>query len=71
MRVALLEPRRRDAQEPRAGPQFVDLCLSHRDELLELLATEQVNTNEVGRSAVLGPALTLIASRYGATLTAG
>ena len=37
------------------GPLFVDLCLHHRDALLELLATEQVNTNEVGRSAVIGP----------------
>jgi hypothetical protein len=45
------------------GPLFVDLCLQHRDALLELLATQQVNTNEVGRSAVIGPALTAVASR--------
>jgi hypothetical protein len=50
------------------GPLFVDLCLAHRAEVLELLATEQVNTNEVGRSAVLGPALTHVASRTGASL---
>jgi hypothetical protein len=50
------------------GPLFVDLCLAHRDDILELLATEQVNTNEVGRSAVIGPALTTVASRMGEPL---
>jgi hypothetical protein len=50
------------------GPLFLDLCLGHRDALLELLATEQVNTNEVGRSAVIGPALTAVASRLAAPL---
>lgn len=50
------------------GPLFVDLCLHHGDALLELLASEQVNTNEVGRSAVLGPALTTVASRQAAPL---
>ena len=50
------------------GPLFVDLCLQHRDALLELLATEQVNTNEVGRSAVIGPALTAVAARLAAPL---
>lgn len=43
------------------GPLFIDLCLERRDELHELLATRQVNTNEVGRSAILGPALTTVA----------
>ena len=50
------------------GPLFVDLCLRNRSALLALLATEQVNTNEVGRSAVIGPALTAVASRLGAPL---
>ncbi|HMQ24605.1 MAG TPA: DUF2332 domain-containing protein [Acidimicrobiales bacterium] len=50
------------------GPLFVDLCLQQRDAILELLATERVNTNEVGRSAVIGPALTLVADRLGAPL---
>jgi hypothetical protein len=50
------------------GPLFVDLCLSHRDSILELLATEQVNTNEVGRSALIGPALSTVASRFAAPL---
>jgi hypothetical protein len=50
------------------GPLFVDLCLRNRDALVELLATEQVNTNEVGRSAVIGPALTAVGSRLTAPL---
>jgi len=50
------------------GPLFVDVCLTHRDEILELLATQQVNTNEVGRSAVLAPGLTEMAERHGAPL---
>ena len=50
------------------GPLFADLCLAHRATVLDLLATEQVNTNEVGRSAVIGPALTVVASRLGAPL---
>src|SRR6478672_181956 len=44
------------------GPLFVDLCLARRDDLRELLATKHVNTNEVGRSALLGPALTTVAA---------
>jgi hypothetical protein len=47
------------------GPLFVDFCLAHRAELLHLLATRHTNTNEVGRSAVLGPALTYVAARLG------
>ena len=49
------------ASDADPGPLFVDVCLRHRDVVLELLATEQVNTNEVGRSAVIGPALTAVA----------
>ena len=45
------------------GPLFVDVCLENRDVILELLVTQQVNTNEVGRSAAIGPALTVAASR--------
>ena len=51
-----------------AGPLFIDLCLSHRAEILALLATRHTNTNEVGRSAVIGPALTAVAHRLGAPL---
>jgi hypothetical protein len=50
------------------GPLFVDVCLTHRDEILELLATRHTNTNEVGRSAALGLALTAVADRLGAPL---
>lgn len=50
------------------GPLFIDLCLAHRDEVLSLLATRHVNTNEVGRCAVLGPALTTVATRLGEPL---
>ncbi len=45
-----------------AAPLFRDLCLGHRRALLEVLNTRTVQTNEVGRSAVLGPALTWAAS---------
>lgn len=41
-----------------APPLFRTLCLGHRDELLEVLNARTVQTNEVGRSALLGPALT-------------
>ena len=50
------------------GPLFVDFCLEHRDAILALLATEHTNTNEVGRSAFIGPALTTIAARHGEPL---
>ncbi|RPI08329.1 MAG: DUF2332 domain-containing protein, partial [Actinobacteria bacterium] len=50
------------------GLLFVDLCLNHREEVVRLLATEQVNTNEVGRSALIGPALTTVAERFAAPL---
>ena len=50
------------------APLFRDLCLSHRDRLLELLATRRTQTNEVGRSAVLGPALSVVADRLGTPL---
>ena len=41
-----------------AAPLFRDLCLENRAALLDLLNTRTVQTNEVGRSALLGPALT-------------
>jgi len=50
------------------GPLFIDVCLTHRAEVLELLATRHTNTNEVGRSAILGPALTEVAARCGEPL---
>lgn len=50
------------------GPLFVDLCLAQRDRVLELLSTRHTNTNEPGRSALLGPALTHVASLLGEPL---
>ena len=50
------------------GPLFVDFCLRHREPLIGLLASRHTNTNEVGRSAVLGPALTTVAERMGQPL---
>ncbi len=47
------------------GPLFVDVCRSNRDAILALLATHHTNTNEVGRSAVIGPALTAVEQRLG------
>ena len=44
------------------GPLFVDFCLAHQSALMPLLETRHTNTNEVGRSAVLGPALTTVAA---------
>ncbi|MDQ1508185.1 MAG: hypothetical protein QOG50_29 [Actinomycetota bacterium] len=50
------------------GPLFVDVCLGRRGRVLDLLATRHTNTNEVGRSAVLGPALMTVADELGAPL---
>jgi hypothetical protein len=50
------------------GPLFVDVCLTHREEILELLATRHTNTNEVGRSAPIALALTAVGGRGAAPL---
>lgn len=47
------------------APLFRDLCLNHRGDLLEVLNARTVQTNEVGRSALLGPALTWAAAGQG------
>src|SRR6478672_7054775 len=46
------------ASDADPGPLFVDVCLRNRDRILDLVSSHHTNTNEVGRSAVLGPALT-------------
>jgi hypothetical protein len=56
------------ASDADPGPRFVDLCLRNRDRILELLASRHTNTNEVGRSAILGPALTTVGDVLGAPL---
>jgi len=43
---------------------FRDFCLHYRTPLLELIATRSTQTNEVGRCAVLLPALSWIAGHY-------
>jgi hypothetical protein len=43
---------------------FKDFCLSHRTELLELIAVRSTQTNEVGRCTALLPALNVIAAGY-------
>jgi hypothetical protein len=45
------------------GPLFLDVCRTQRDALVGLLATRRVQTNDCGRSAVIGPGLTWLASR--------
>ena len=45
------------------GPLFLDLCRTERAELLALLETRRVQTNDCGRSALIGPALTWVARR--------
>jgi hypothetical protein len=47
------------------GPLFRDLCLSRRDEVLAVMAHRRVQTNEVARSALIGPPLTLVSRTFG------
>jgi len=50
-------------------PAFRDFCLTHKGELLPLLQSRRVQTNEVARAAVLLPAFGLVAARtFGAPL---
>lgn len=46
-----------------AGPLFTEFCLAHRDRLADIMAARHTNTNEVGRSALLGPLLAEVARR--------
>jgi len=39
-------------------PMFRDLCLGHRDEVLAVLATRHIQTNDCGRCTAIGPGLT-------------
>jgi len=50
------------------APLFRDVCLAHRDEVVELLATRRTQTNECGRSAVIVAALAWVAGRLGEPL---
>jgi hypothetical protein len=49
-------------------PGFREICFAHRAEIASLMETRRTNTNECGRSAVIGPALTWVAAHIGAPL---
>ncbi len=49
-------------------PLFHDLCLANRAEILVLMETRRTQTNECGRSALIGPALTWTARNVGTPL---
>ena len=46
-----------------AYPHFRALCLEHRERIVETVSTRLVQTNEVGRCAVLLPAFAIVAGR--------
>jgi hypothetical protein len=48
------------------GPLFLDVCRSRRQDIMTILSTRQIQTNECGRSAVTGPGLTWLASQLDA-----
>jgi hypothetical protein len=56
-----LSPATRQAADP--YPSFRDFCLQHRENLLELISTRLVQTNEVRRCGCLLPAYTYTAQR--------
>lgn len=45
------------------APLFADVCRDHSDRVRELMAARPVQTNECGRSALIGPALTWLSER--------
>ncbi len=51
------------ASDADPGPLFLDLCRRHRTPLLALLKTRRVQTNDCGRSALIGPALTWVSQQ--------
>jgi hypothetical protein len=44
-------------------PLFFDVCRERRDDVLALLGARHIQTNDCGRSAVIGPGLTWFASQ--------
>jgi hypothetical protein len=44
------------------APLFLDLCRARRRDVVALLGTRRIQTNECGRSALIGPGLTWLAS---------
>ncbi len=53
-----------------AAPLFLELCHAHGPELSALLAFRRVQTNDCGRSALIGPGLTWIAEGLAGSLFA-
>ncbi len=51
----------RSAADP--APLFLQLCRDRQDEVMALLSTRHIQTNECGRSALIGPGLTWLASQ--------
>jgi hypothetical protein len=47
------------------GPLFLDLCRSRRADVMAVLSSRHIQTNECGRSAVIGPGLTWLAPQFG------
>jgi hypothetical protein len=45
------------------APMFLQLCRDRKDDVMALLATRHIQTNDCGRSALIGPGLTWLASR--------
>ena len=45
------------------APLFIEVCRTHWDEIESVLATRHVQTNDCGRSALIGPGLTWLAAR--------
>lgn len=56
------------ASDADPAPLFLALCREHWPEVLDLMTRHHTNTNEVGRSAVIGPALTAAAATTGAPI---
>jgi hypothetical protein len=50
------------------GPLFLDFWRAQRDGVDHILATRHIQTNDCGRSALIAPALTWVASRFGRPL---
>jgi hypothetical protein len=46
------------------GPLFLDFWRAHRDAIDHILATRHIQTNDCGRSALIAPGLTWLASRF-------
>ena len=46
-----------------SGPLFIDVCRRHTRPLMEVMATRRTQTNDCGRSALIGPALTWVSRR--------